>query len=106
MDALTLDRLGEENEAYSGTAGVSVGGRALGFRPAFLDRTTRIVYPSRYGDGRLAAFHVLDGLPRSLVVVRRADGRVVGVRTSVITGFIRGGRFYTRKQAAREAARG
>ena len=39
-------------------------------RSAFLDRPARIVYPSRYADGRLAPFHVLDGLSRPLVVTR------------------------------------
>jgi hypothetical protein len=100
MDALTLERLGEENRHHLGTAGVSAEGRALGFRPAFLDLATRIVYPSRYADGRLAPFHVLDGLPQALVVTRHRDGRVVRVKASVITGFVRGGRFYTRAQAA------
>jgi hypothetical protein len=103
MDALTLERLAEENRRYRDTAGASVDARALGFRPAFFDRATRIVYPSRYADGRLAPFHVLDGLPKPLVVIRDGDGRVVGVQPSVITGFVRGGRFYTRAQAARAA---
>jgi hypothetical protein len=103
MDSLTLARLAEENDHHRGTAGVSADGRALGFRPAFLDRATRIVYPSRYADGRLAPFHVLDGLPRPLVVTRHGDGKVVSVKASVITGFVRDGRFYTRAQAARAA---
>jgi hypothetical protein len=102
--ALTVERLTAENERHRGTAGVSTEGRALGFRPAFLDRATRIVYPSRYADGRHAPFHVLDGLPRPLVVTRYRDGRVVGVKSSVISGFLRGGRFYTRAQAACAAA--
>ena len=103
MDALTIERLALENERHRGTAGVSDEGRAFGFRPAFLDRTTRIVYPSRYADGRLAPFHLLDGLPPPLVVTRGGDGRVVGVRESVVTGFVREGRFYTRAEAARAA---
>lgn len=100
MAALTAERLAAENERHRGTPGISSEGRALGFRPAFLDRATRVVYPSRYADGRHAPFHVLDGLPAPLVVFRQRDGRVVGVKSSVISGFLRGGRFYTRAQAA------
>jgi hypothetical protein len=103
MDALTLERLAEENYRHQGTAGVSADGRALGFRPAFLDQATGIVFPSRYADGRLAPFHVLDGLPRPLVVTLHGDGKVVTVKASVIAGFVRGGRFYTRAEAARAA---
>ena len=105
MDALTVERLGQENERHRGTPAVSGEGRALGFRPAFLDRSTRTIHPSRYADGRLAPFHVLDGLPRTLVVTRNGD-QVVEVRSSVITGFVRDGRFYTREEAARAAAGG
>ena len=70
------------------------------FRPAFLDRATRIVYPSRYADGRPAPFHVLDGLPQPLVVARGRGGQVVGVKPSLIPGFVRRGRFYTPAEAA------
>ena len=105
-DALTLGRLAEENERHRGTAGVSAEGRALGFTPAFLDRATQIVYPSRYADGRLAPFHVLDGLPGPLVVARNRHGRATGVKASVVAGFVRGCRFYTRDQAARAAIPG
>lgn len=103
MGGLTPERLGEENEYHRGSAGVSAEARSLGFIPAFLDRETRIVYPSRYVDGRLAPFHVLDGLPPPLIRTRHRDGRIVGVRPSVVAGFVRGGRFYTREEAARAA---
>lgn len=69
-------------------------------RSVFLDRATRMVSPSRYAEGRLAPFHVLDGLPRPLVVTRHRDGVVVGVKPSVMAGFVRSGRFYTHAQAA------
>jgi hypothetical protein len=106
VDSLTVARLTGENACHRGSAGVSDGGRALGFRPAFLDRATRVVYPSRYADGRLAPFHVLDGLPAPLVVARQRGGRVTAVKPSVITGFVRDGRFYTRAEAACAAAKG
>lgn len=103
-EALSPAQLARENERYRGTAGVSEAGRPAGFRPAFLDRTTRTIYPSRYADGRLAPFHLLDGLPPLLVVTRTREGRAVAVKASVVSGFVRDGKFYTRAQAARAAA--
>jgi hypothetical protein len=102
-EALSPGQLALENERFRGTAGASAAGRAAGFRPAFLDRATRTVYPSRYADGRAAPFHLLDGLPPSLVVSRAGDGRAAAVKQSVVSGFVRNGRFYTREQAARAA---
>jgi len=97
-------RLTIENAHYRGTGGVSSENRCLGFHPAFMDTETRLVYPSRFADGRFAPFHVLDGLPDQLVVARHATGRAESVKASVISGFVRSGHFYTREQAARAAA--
>lgn len=105
MDTLTTERLALENACHAGGAGVSEGNRTLGFRPAFLDRETLVVYASRFADGRPAPFHVLDGLPDALVLSRRVNGRVASVKASVVSGFVRGGRFYSREQAARLATR-
>lgn len=102
-DALTVAELDAENRRYCGTPGVSEIARRHGFRPAFLDRATGVVYPSRYADGRLSPFHVFDGLPPALVVTRERDGRAIGVRESVVSGFVRDGRFYTRTEAAEAA---
>jgi hypothetical protein len=55
---------------------------------------------SCFADGRPAPIHLLDGLPADWVTVRGAGGRVLAVKASVVAGFIRGGRFYTRAQAA------
>ena len=97
-------RLTIENAHYRGTGGVSSENRCLGFHPAFMDTETRLVYPSRFADGRFAPFHVLDGLPDQLVVARHGTGRAESVKASVISGFVRSGHFYTREQAARAAA--
>jgi hypothetical protein len=96
--------LKQENADYAGTGGVSHGNASLGFRPAFLDFSTQTIYPSRFADGRLAPFHILDGLPDEVVTDRSASGRVVCAKVSVISGFERGGFFYTRKAAARACA--
>lgn len=80
--------LEEQNRDFSHTGGVSQANRAYGFLPAFLDAQTGAVYLSRFSDGRVAPIHVLDGLPPELV------------DQSLITGFVRDGRFFTRAEAA------
>ena len=96
--------LKQENAAYAGTGGRSEGNRSLGFRPAFLDFATQTIYLSRFADGRLAPFHLLDGLPDTLVVDRLASGRVTATKATLISGFERNGYFYTRSAARRAAA--
>jgi hypothetical protein len=104
MAPLTEARLAHENATHRCTGGVSEESRSFGFRPAFMDSETLKVYPSRFADGRPAPFHALDGLPDDVVLARRAGGRVAAVKASVISGFLLGGRFYSREQAARFAA--
>jgi hypothetical protein len=51
--------------------------------------------------------HLIDqalALPRELVVSRRPCGRVAAVKASLVSGFVRAGRFYTREEAAARAA--
>ena len=97
-------QLQHENAVHAGTGGTSQGNAGLGFRPAFLDSATFIVYPSRFADGRPAPFHLLDGLPDEVVADRSASGRVVSAKATLISGFERGGFFYTRHAAARACA--
>ena len=75
--------------------------RRLGFRPAFLDYATMRIYPSCFLDGRPAPFHLLDGLPAEVVVDRTPTGRVVRAKATLVSGFERGGFFFTRSAAAR-----
>ena len=100
MRSLTPKRLREENAAYAGTGGVSRENRSGGFSPAFFDTESGFVQVARFGDGAPAPLHVLDGLPDEWVKRRRPSGQVVAVKESVIAGFVRRGRFYTRQQAA------
>jgi hypothetical protein len=102
MTELSLER---ENVRHRGTGGVSAKNRSLGFAPAFIDRETRAIYLSRFADGRPAPCHLLDGLPHALVLSRRACGRVAAVKPSLVSGFVRDGRFYTREEAAQDARR-
>ena len=99
---LTLTKISLELETnhYRGTGGVSENNRSLGFQPAFIDRETGTVHRSRFPDGRLAPCHLLDGLPAEFVRARDDEGRVTRVKSSVVSGFVHDGRFYTRDEAA------
>lgn len=97
-------QLESENGHYLGSGGRSQENAGIGFRPAFLDPQTRTVYLSRFADGRPAPFHVLDGLPDALIAQRHIDGRVARTRVVMISGFVRGGEFFTRDQAAAAVA--
>ena len=98
---MSITKLALENGRHAGTGGTSAGSKGLGFRPAFMDCATLAIYPSRFADGRLAPFHLLDGLPDEIVVARRPDGRVSAVKATIVSGFERNGFFYTRSAAAR-----
>jgi hypothetical protein len=98
---MSVTVLGRQNREFRGTGGRSQENRGAGFQPAFFDTETRMVYPSQFRDGRRAPVHLLDGLPEQLVVARDALGRVSTVKDSIIAGFAREGRFYTREEAAR-----
>ena len=97
---LTNISLALETSRFRGTGGVSENNRSLGFQPAFIDRETGTVHWSRFPDGRLAPCHLLDGLPAELVRARDEQGRVTRVKSSVESGFVHDGRFYTRDEAA------
>jgi hypothetical protein len=102
---LGLKTLETQNRQFTGTAGVSAKNRAEGFRPAFIDMRTRQVYLSRFGDGRLAPVHLLDGLPANAVLRRTGTGRVAAVHGWIMAGFVRNDQFFTREQAAATTAR-
>ena len=101
---MTEQLLRRQNADHAGTGGRSDGNRGLGFRPAFFDFDTQTIYLSRFADGRLAPFHLLDGLPEDVVVDRTPSGRVVAAKASLVAGFERQGYFFTRTAAARAAA--
>lgn len=98
---LSPQHLIRENEVFAGTGGVSQGNRSHGFRPAFLETGSGAIYLSRFADGRPAPVHVLDGLPPALVTKRTSAGRASSKCASVVSGFVRGDRFYTREQTAK-----
>jgi hypothetical protein len=100
---MSEELLKRENQVHAGTGGQSQGNAGLGFKPAFLDFATQTIYPSRFADGRLAPFHILDGLPEEVVVDRLPSGRVIAAKATLISGFVRNGFFYTRAAAAKAA---
>ena len=78
-----------QSDAYYGTSGCSEGNGGLGFRPAFLDADTGIVFCSRFLDGNPAPVHLLDGLPDDVVVSRTESGQVTAVKGgSLVSGFV------------------
>jgi hypothetical protein len=100
MQMLTEKRLRQENLAFVGTSGVSADAASQRFRPAFRDPETGRVELSRFEDGRPAPVHVIFGLPAEWVIERDADGHVVAVKEQIQSGFVRGGAFFTREEAA------
>ena len=98
------DNLPEENHAFGGTGGVSQVNRKHGFLPAFFDTDTGVVYLSLYADGRPAPVHLYEGLPPLLIAGLAAGDNSKALKSSVIAGFVRGQRFYTRDEAARVLA--
>ena len=93
--------LKQENDEAVAPGARSETNFGLKFRPAFLDYTTMAIYISRFADGGLAPFHILDGLPDEVVVMRAPDGRVARAKATLVSGFERDGFFYTRTAAAR-----
>ena len=96
---LTNELLEKENLHYRGSGGVSQHNHCDGFIPAFCDVETGRVEVSRYANGKLAPLHLLEGLPGEWVEERNASGGVVALKTSVVSGFLKCGYFYTREEA-------
>src|SRR3979411_418426 len=101
---MSAKQLQHENVVHTGSGGRSQENSGLGFKPSFPGFQTQKIYPSRFADGRLAPFHLLDGLPDEVVVDRATSGRVVTAKATLISGFVRSGFFYTAAKAAREWA--
>lgn len=97
---MTQRVLEQENRAFSGRGGVSAESRSSGFVPAFQNMETGSVQRSRFANGSPAPFHLLDGLPDEFVVARDASGKVMGIKASVRSGFLREGKFYSRDEAS------
>jgi len=97
---MTAERLELENHAFAGSGGVSQENHSRGFCPAFYDEETGAIELSRFSNGTPAPVHLLEGLPEAWVVERDVNGMIRSIKQSVIAGFVCGGLFYTRQQAA------
>lgn len=95
----------EENRRFAGTGGVSEHNAQARFVPAFQDTYTGQVEISRFRDGRPAPFHLIDGLPEDWIAERDVTGRVVQIKGSIISGFVRFGVFFTRQEASEYSER-
>jgi hypothetical protein len=101
---MTSQRIRRENRRYRGTGGLSANNRGAGFAPAFCDKETGRTELSRLAGGMPAPIHLLGGLPEEWVVSRDSAGAVLAIKASVVAGFLREGRFYSREEAARACA--
>jgi hypothetical protein len=97
LDAASLEA---ENARFQGTGGVSEGNYDRGFRPAFRDTVSGRVELARFGDGRCAPFHCLEGLPADWAAEWDASGCVTALVSGIEAGFVRGEQFFTRDEAA------
>ncbi len=95
----TQDTLRRDNLAFTGTGGISQNCRGI-LQAAFRDSRTGRVEIARFGTGQPAPMHLLDGVPSEWVAQRDGQGHIVALLDSIVAGFVRGRRFYTREEAA------
>src|SRR3569623_132294 len=103
--SFTRDQLQHQAAVYLGTGGVSDANQQFGFKPAFLNRDSGECALSCDACGSPAAIHQFDGVPESWVALREASGRPVALKSSVVSGFMRNGQYFTRDQAAQMVKR-
>lgn len=89
----------DQNEAFNGTKGVSIKNKSSGFVPAFRDAATGRVELARFRTGELAPMHLIAGLPDEWALSFDADGAVSAVKNTVVAGFVREEKFFTREEA-------
>ncbi|MCP4597173.1 hypothetical protein [Neptuniibacter sp.] len=99
MNSLQSGRLAEENIQFTGTGGISQNNHSEHFVPAFMDSETGEIALSCYKDGRTAPFHLMDGLPEGWLCIE-PDNKAISIKENIISGFVRYGRFFNRKEAA------
>ena len=96
---LTESRLRAENRHYANTGGVSSVACREKLLPAFRDAETGRVEVARFRDGRPAPMHVIEGLPDEWATAYDAEGHIEALKASIVSGFVRANRFYTRAEA-------
>jgi hypothetical protein len=71
------------------------------FLPAYQDECTGETHLPLAHDGSIASRHTMHGIPNHWVLARDTRGQPAALRSNIIAGFIRGGRFYTPQELAR-----
>ena len=95
---LTSTALAEENRRCAHRRAVSANGASMRFLPAFRDTVSGETHLSLLPNGSVSPLHLLDGLPEHWILARDYRQRITAVRSSIIIGFVRNGKFYTREQ--------
>ncbi|MDH3638801.1 MAG: hypothetical protein OES09_10125 [Gammaproteobacteria bacterium] len=93
----TLTALTEENRRFARGRGVSANCASMRFLPAFHDTISGETHLSLLPNGSVSPVHLLDGLPEHWILERDHRHRVTAVKSSIISGFVRNGHFYTRE---------
>lgn len=97
---LDASKLRAENRQFAHTCGLSINNADQSFIPAFRNDETGEVALARFADGRIAPMHLIINLPDAWATARNARGQISAVLDCVIAGFVRGGQFFTRAEAA------
>ncbi|MGH8502790.1 MAG: hypothetical protein ACREVE_10055 [Gammaproteobacteria bacterium] len=71
------------------------------FLPAYQDAHTGETHLPLGADGVVSSIHTLYGLPDAWVLARDEEGQPVMLKTHIVAGFMRSGRFYTPEELAR-----
>jgi hypothetical protein len=100
---MTVGKLNKEVSQYKGTGGIATEAKEKGFQAGFRDNETGKIYKSLRENGEPSTIHSLDGLPDDLVLKRHQDGDVLEAKSSLEAGFIKEGKFFTRKEASEYA---
>ena len=91
-----------ESHRFHGTCGESVVACRHEFVPAFRDNADGRVELARLPNGKPAPMHLIAGLPRAWATRCDEGGNVLELIDSVVAGFVKNDRFYTREEAAQE----
>ena len=86
--------------AYRGSCGESHTACQHRFLPAFRDNEDGRVELAKLANGSVAPMHLISNLPNAWATQVDANGHVLQLKASVEAGFVKGGRFYTRDEAA------
>ena len=95
------ETLQSENQAFSGTKGISENNRESGFKPAFIDKKTGRIEVARLANGQPAPVHIINWLPNDWAKAFNEDGTIKCLIPDNVAGFVRDSIFYTRDQVAK-----